>query len=339
MNDDGEGTYQEDYQTVIRQQKELARLEDQIRNYKKWDNFLQENNELLNMAIADQDADGGKDQHLLDEIQEELQQNLPKFKSYAMQQALNRPEDQLGCFLEIQAGAGGTESCDFVEFLCRMYQKWSTRSQIKCRIVDQSRHDIAGYKSVTLKLLGEYSYGYLRHEQGVHRFTRNSPYDSANRRHTSFASVTVSPIVQDDGIVIQDISPGDINVEVFRASGAGGQHVNKTESAVRITHLPTGIVVKSSESRSQIENRKLALEQLKSRLYQLELEQRNKDRSERFAQVRSKKIEFGSQIRTYSMAGFIGAKDTRTGVLISDINSVFDGNIDAFLDAAIVDLN
>lgn len=234
--------------------------------------------------------------------------------------------DQNNAFLDIQAGSGGTEAQDWASMLLRMYLRWGEAKGFKCELIEESPGEVAGIKSATIEFQGEYAYGWLRTEIGVHRLVRKSPFDSGNRRHTSFAAVFVSPEI-DDNIEIE-INPADLRVDVYRASGAGGQHVNRTESAVRITHLPTNIVVQSQNSRSQHQNRDTCMKQLRAKLYELEISKRSAE-SQALEDSKSD-IGWGNQIRSYVLdSGRI--KDTRTGYETSNTQAVLDGDLDPFI--------
>ncbi len=242
----------------------------------------------------------------------------------------SNPLDPNNCFMDIQAGAGGTEAQDWASMLLRMYLKYCDKKGYRAEVLEQSDGEVAGIKSATLKISGEYAYGSLRTENGVHRLVRKSPFDANARRHTSFANVFVYPEV-DDSIAV-DINPADLRVDVYRASGAGGQHVNKTESAVRITHLPTGIVVQSQNDRSQHRNRAECMAMLKSRLYELELRKRTAEADKLAAQKTD--IEWGHQIRSYVLDQS-RIKDLRTGVEKGATQAVLDGDLDDFITASL----
>jgi peptide chain release factor 2 len=242
----------------------------------------------------------------------------------------SNPMDPNHCFIDIQAGAGGTEAQDWASMLLRMYLRYCERKDFKVEVLEESEGEVAGIKSATIKVDGDYAYGYLRTEVGVHRLVRNSPFDSNNRRQTSFASVFVYPEV-DDSIEI-DINPADLRVDTYRASGAGGQHINKTDSAVRITHMPTNIVVQCQNDRSQHKNRAEAMSMLKARLYELELRKRNQEKQ---ALEDSKTdVGWGHQIRSY-VFDQSRVKDLRTNVEVGNVKGVMDGDLDGFIQASL----
>jgi peptide chain release factor 2 len=268
-----------------------------------------------------------------DEIQNELEERLitlgDNLKAYELAQLLNQPYDANNALLEIHPGAGGTESQDWGSMLLRMYMRWADKHHFDIETLDYQTGEEAGIKSVTLLIKGHNAYGYLRSEKGVHRLVRISPFDSAKRRHTSFSSVDIMPELSED--VEVKINPDDLKVDVYRASGAGGQHINKTSSAVRITHLPTGIVVQSQAQRSQFQNRDQAMGMLKAKLYQLELDKK----AQAAAALKGEQLEigWGSQIRSYVFHPYSMVKDHRTNFETGNTQAVMDGNLDGFVDA------
>ena len=251
-------------------------------------------------------------------------------KDLEFRRMFNQPADPNNCFLDLQAGAGGTEACDWASMLMRQYLKFAERKGFKATVEDETPGDVAGIKSATLKIEGDYAFGLLRTETGVHRLVRKSPFDSSGGRHTSFASVFVYPEI-DDSIEI-DINPADVRVDTFRASGAGGQHINKTDSAVRLTHMPTGIVVQCQDSRSQHSNRDVAWRRLRSRLYDFEMRKRME--AQQKLEESKTDVGWGHQIRSYVLDNS-RIKDLRTGVEISATQKVLDGDLDAFIEASL----
>ena len=242
----------------------------------------------------------------------------------------NNEMDSHNAFLDIQAGAGGTEAQDWAQMLLRMYLRWGAARGLSCEVIDSNPGEVAGIKSATVEMKGDYAYGWLRTETGVHRLVRKSPFDSGNRRHTSFASVFVSPEVDDD--IEVDINPADLKTDVYRSSGAGGQHVNKTESAVRITHMPSGIVVACQNERSQHKNRSTAMKMLKAKLYELEVNKRNA--AAKVLEDAKSDVSWGNQIRSYVLDQS-RIKDLRTGVEVGNTTAVLDGDLDQFLEASL----
>lgn len=275
------------------------------------------------------EAEECHDEAMVKELLQELQAIDRILADLEVRRMLSGELDDSNCFLSINAGAGGTEACDWVSMLARMYQRWAAKRGWGLEIVDVLEGDVAGIKSTTLKFNGEFAYGYAKSEKGVHRLVRISPFDANAKRHTSFASVDVTPEISDD--IKVEVRPEDLRVDTYRASGAGGQHVNKTDSAVRMTHLPSGIVVSSQSQRSQIQNREYCLKMLKSKLYEQEVLERKKDLDALSGE--KKEIAWGNQIRNYVFQPYTLVKDTRTGVESGNVASVMDGEIDLFVNA------
>lgn len=267
------------------------------------------------------------DEQLTEDLLKELSDIEEELYELENRKMLSGELDNKNCFLSINAGAGGTESCDWALMLHRMYIKWAQKKGWKVEQVDYLDGEVAGIKNATLKLIGPFAYGYAKAEKGVHRLVRISPFDSNAKRHTSFASVEVTPEIEED--IEVDIKPDDIRIDTFRASGAGGQHVNKTDSAVRITHLPTSIVVTCQNQRSQLQNKETCFKILKSKLYELEVQEREKKIKSESGE--KKEIGFGSQIRNYVFHPYSLVKDTRTGHQEGDVNKVMDGHLDPFI--------
>ena len=286
---------------------------------------LSDISELIKITSEKNDAS------LISQLLLDSKKLLKKSESARYLNLLNEEADQFNCFIEIHAGAGGTESQDWAAMLQRMYLRWSERKNMKSTLLQESRAEEAGIKSATMKIIGDYSYGWLKRESGIHRLVRISPFDSNKRRHTSFASVWVYPEV-DDKIEIE-ISESDLRIDTYRASGAGGQHVNKTDSAVRITHLPSNIVVQCQNDRSQHKNRANAFSMLRSRLYELEIQKRKNEENKR--NIAKKDIGWGNQIRSYVLHPYKMTKDLRTNYETSNVNDVLDGKIDKFLEISL----
>ena len=280
--------------------------------------------ELLDLAAEEGDT------RAAGEIETDVNQLAREVEALEVQRMFPGKMDSHNAFLDIQAGAGGTEAQDWAAMLLRMYLKWADAHGIKTEIIDQSAGEVAGIKGATVSMTGDYAYGWLRTETGVHRLVRKSPFDSGNRRHTSFASVFVSPEVDDD--IDIEINPADLRTDVYRSSGAGGQHVNKTESAVRITHMPSGIVVACQGERSQHKNRSTAMKMLKAKLYELEFNKRNA--AAKVLEDSKSDVSWGNQIRSYVLDQS-RIKDLRTGVEIGNTTAVLDGALDEFMQASL----
>ncbi|WP_419892872.1 peptide chain release factor 2 [Oceanobacillus kimchii] len=284
---------------------------------------------LENLEVSYELVKEENDQELFEDLHAELQQFIKDINQFELQLLLSEPYDANNAILELHPGAGGTESQDWASMLLRMYQRWAEERSFKVETLDYLPGDEAGLKSVTLLIKGHNAYGYLKAEKGVHRLVRISPFDSSGRRHTSFVSCDITPEMSDD--VDVDIRTEDIKVDTYRASGAGGQHVNTTDSAVRITHLPTNIIVTCQNERSQIKNREAAMKMLKSKLYQLEVEKQRQELDD--IRGEQKEIGWGSQIRSYVFHPYSMVKDHRTDTETGNTQAVIDGDINPFIDA------
>lgn len=269
------------------------------------------------------------DESLIKDLLHELDQVEKGLSDLEIRKMLSGELDNKNCYLSINSGAGGTEACDWALMLSRMYERWANKRGWKVELIDSIDGDVAGLKSITFKFAGEFAYGYAKAEKGVHRLVRISPFDANAKRHTSFASVDVTPEITDD--IVIEVKPEDIRVDTYRASGAGGQHVNKTDSAVRMTHIPTGIVVSSQTQRSQIQNRESCMKMLRSKLYEKEVTER--EQSLKAMSGEKKEIAWGSQIRNYVFQPYTLVKDTRTKFESGNIQSVMDGELDDFVNA------
>ncbi len=303
--------------------REKTRLENAIENWRKRDAALKDIQALHELA-----RDEG-DESIMEEVAAELEALRGSVRDQELRMMLGREEDSHSAILSIHAGAGGTEAQDWAEMLLRMYLRWAEKKGFATSIIDYQPGEEAGVKSVTVTIEGEYAYGYAKAESGIHRLVRISPFDAGARRHTSFASVFVYPEI-DDQIVI-DIDEKDLKVDTYRSTGAGGQHVNKTDSAVRITHIPTGIVVQCQNERSQHKNKAMAMKVLRSRLYEMKLREQNEKLQA--IQKTKKDIAWGSQIRSYILHPYKMIKDHRTNKEVGNVNRVLDGDIDDFIEA------
>jgi peptide chain release factor 2 len=303
--------------------REKSRLTDAVEKWK------QQKNSLEDLRILSEIVSEEQDDQTQEEIRSELERLNAAIRADELKMMLGSEQDPMNAILSIHAGAGGTEAQDWAEMLLRMYLRWAERKGLEATIIDYLPGDEAGIKSVTWTLRGEYAYGYAKAEIGIHRLVRISPFDAGARRHTSFASVFVYPEV-DDRIVIE-IDEKDLRIDTYRSTGAGGQHVNKTDSAVRLTHLPTGIVVQCQNERSQHKNKAMAMKYLRSRLYEMKLREQNAKLAE--INKTKKDIAWGSQIRSYVLHPYKMVKDHRTNLETGNVNRVLDGDIDDFIEA------
>jgi peptide chain release factor 2 len=305
--------------------KERSQLEETVDMMEALQTTLRETDELHELAAAENDTD------TLAEIMKDAEKLTKQIEALEFRRMFSGEMDPNNAYMDIQSGSGGTEAQDWANMLLRMYLRWGERHGFKTELMEVSDGDVAGIKSATIKFDGPYAYGWLRTESGVHRLVRKSPFDSNNKRHTSFASVFVSPEL-DDNVQI-DINPADLRIDTYRASGAGGQHVNRTDSAVRITHVPTNTVVQCQSDRSQHKNRAYAMKQLRARLYEVEM-QKQKDKQSAL-EANKKDITWGSQIRSYVL-DMSRIKDLRTGVEVGNTQAVLDGDLNKFIEASLL---
>ncbi len=304
--------------------KEKAKLEEIILTIDRLLQGIKDNQELLELAFAE------NDEKTIGEIANDLQKLQTQLETLEFKRMFSGEMDPNNAYLDVQSGSGGTEAQDWAEMLLRMYLRWGEKHGFQCEVIDMSQGEVAGIKGASVKFSGPYAYGWLKTETGVHRLVRKSPFDSGNRRHTSFAAIFVSPEI-DDKIDVQ-INPADLRIDTFRASGAGGQHVNRTDSAIRITHVPSGIVVQCQADRSQHKNRATAMSQLKAKLYEMEMQKRMADKQK--LEENKSDIGWGSQIRSYVLDDS-RIKDLRTGVEIRNTQNVLDGDLDIFIEASL----
>ena len=301
--------------------KEKASLEKLVDLVEGLNNSVEDLNELFELSEDESEAN---------QLKEELFNVEEKIADLEFRRMFSGKMDQANTYLDIQSGSGGTEAQDWAEMLLRMYLRWGENKSFKTELIEVSPGEVAGIKSATIKFEGEFAYGWLRTESGVHRLVRKSPFDSGNRRHTSFASIFVSPEVDDD--IQIDLNPADIRIDTYRASGAGGQHVNKTDSAVRLTHTPSGVVVQCQTQRSQHKNKDSAMKQLRAKLFEIELKKQQQEMEN--LEASKADIGWGSQIRSYVLDS-ARIKDLRTGVETGNCNDVLDGNLDLFIEASL----
>lgn len=313
-------TNMEQSQKILQQ---LKTLNTKIKDYEDLSSKYEDLIELINLGNEEEDSS------IIAEVKQEAKEFINNYDRLRISTLLDAPYDKNNTIVTLHSGAGGTEACDWVEMLLRMYTRWAEKKGYSIEQLDYLAGEEAGIKSVTLQISGENAYGYMKSEKGVHRLVRISPFDSSGRRHTSFASCDVMPEISDD--INLDINPDDLRIDYYRSSGAGGQHVNKTESAIRITHIPTGIVVQCQNERSQHKNKDIAMKMLKSKLFEV----RQEEQLAKLQDIRGevKDIGWGSQIRSYVFTPYTLVKDHRTNEEIGNIQSVMDGNIDIFINS------
>ena len=320
----GEPTFWDDPDQAQKITQELNGVKAGVDKYKNILHKFEEMQILWEMGMED------KDETVCDDVEAEIKEINEAIEQLELELLLSGKYDANNAILTLHAGAGGTEAQDWTEMLLRMYLRWAESKGFKTELMEVSDGDVAGLKSATIRVSGEYAFGWLRTETGIHRLVRKSPFDSNNRRHTSFAAAFVYPEIDDD--IDIEINPADLRIDVYRASGAGGQHVNKTESAVRITHMPSGIVVQCQNDRSQHKNKDQAMKQLKAKLYELELQKKNADKQA--MEDNKSDIGWGSQIRSYVLDD-ARIKDLRTGVENRNTQAVLDGDLDRFIEASL----
>jgi len=305
--------------------KERAQLEEVVDMMDVLQGHLRDAEELYELAASENDTE------TLAEVTKDAEKLTKRIESLEFRRMFSGEMDANNAYMDIQSGSGGTEAQDWAEMLLRMYLRWGERHGFKTEIIEASPGEVAGIKSATVKFDGSYAYGWLRTESGVHRLVRKSPFDSNNKRHTSFASVFISPEI-DDNVEIE-INPADLRIDTYRASGAGGQHVNRTDSAIRITHIPTNVVVQCQADRSQHKNRASAMKQLRAKLYELEMQKQHDKQAA--LEANKKDITWGSQIRSYVL-DMSRIKDLRTGVEVGNTQAVLDGDLDKFIEASLL---